>query len=63
MGAAILATNAPAVAARLRELRAVLDEWIVALERTHVPDGPGGAEETALRDRLAAARALLGPRT
>ena len=34
MGAAILATNAPAVAARLRDLRAVLDEWIAVLDRT-----------------------------
>ena len=62
MGAAILATNAPAVAARLRDLRAVLDEWIAALDRTAAPDAPEGADEIALRDRLAAARALLGPR-
>jgi len=57
MGAAILATNAPAVAARLRDLRAVLDEWLADLER------PTGPHEAALRDRLAAARTALGPRT
>ncbi|MFL5669864.1 MAG: prephenate dehydrogenase [Chloroflexota bacterium] len=63
MGAAILATNASAVAARLRDLRAVLDEWIGVLDRTPQPDAPEGEDEVALRDRLAAARALLGPRT
>jgi prephenate dehydrogenase len=62
MGAAILATNAPAVAARLRDLRIVLDEWIAILDRTSIPDAPDGADEIALRDRLTAARALLGPR-
>ena len=62
MGAAILATNAPAVAARLRDLRTVLDEWIAVLDRTSQPDAPDGPDEIALRDRLAAARALLGPR-
>jgi prephenate dehydrogenase len=62
MGAAILATNAPAVAARLRDLRGVLDDWITVLDRTPQPDGPDGADEVALRERLAAARALLGPR-
>jgi prephenate dehydrogenase len=63
MGAAILATNAPAVAARLRDLRNVLDEWIAVLDRTSTPDAPESADEIALRDRLAAARTLLGPRT
>jgi prephenate dehydrogenase len=53
MGAAIVATNAPALAVRLRDLRAVLDAWLAELER---PDGP---DETAVRDRLAAARASL----
>ena len=62
MGAAILAPNAPAVAARLRDLRTVLDEWIAVLDRTSTPDAPEGADEIALRDRLTAARALLGPR-
>jgi len=56
MGAAILATNAPAVAARLRDLQAVLDDWLAALER---PEGP---DEAVLRARLAAAQAILGDR-
>ena len=53
MGAAIAATNAPALAARLRDLRTVLDEWLAELER------PGGPRETVIRDRLAAASAIL----
>jgi prephenate dehydrogenase len=53
MGAAIVATNAPALAARLRELRAVLDAWLEELER------PGGPDEAAARERLAAARGAL----
>jgi prephenate dehydrogenase len=53
MGAAIVATNAPALAARLRDLRAVLDGWLEELER---PDGP---DEEAALERLAAARAAL----
>ena len=56
MGAAILATNAPAVAARIRDLQAVLADWLTELER------PGGPDEATLRDRLAAARAILGER-
>jgi prephenate dehydrogenase len=57
MGAGILATNAPAVARRLRALRAVIDAWIEALEA----DGPMGPSPEALAVRLAAAReALLG---
>ena len=57
MGGAILATNAPEVAARIRDLQAVLADWLAELER---PDGP---DEAALRDRLAAARAILGERS
>jgi prephenate dehydrogenase len=53
MGAAILATNAPALAARIRDLRAVLDVWLAELERS---DGP---DETAIARRLEAARAML----
>ena len=53
MGAAIAATNAPALAARLRDLRAVLDGWLEELDRA---DGP---RESVIRDRLAAARAIL----
>ena len=56
MGAAILATNAPAVATRLRALRVVLDGWLVDLERR------GGPDEAALAARLAGARTILeGP--
>ena len=50
MGAGILATNAPAVAARLRDVRAVLDGWIADL------DPAAGADAGALRARLEAAR-------
>jgi len=53
MGAGILATNGPAVAARLRDLRAAIDDWLAALER------PGGPDGAALVDRLEAARARL----
>jgi len=52
MGAGIFATNGPAVAAHLRELRAVLDGWLVDLEAAP-------AEPTRLRERLATARRLL----
>ena len=37
MGAGIAATNAPALADRIRDVRAVLDAWLDDLER---PDGP-----------------------
>ena len=37
MGAAIAVTNAPVLAARLRDLKAVLDAWLTELER---PGGP-----------------------
>jgi prephenate dehydrogenase len=53
MGAGIAATNAPAVAARLRDLQAVIEEWLALLE---APDGP---DEPALHERFAAARARL----
>jgi prephenate dehydrogenase len=53
MGAAIAATNAQALAARLRDLRAVLDEWLAELER------PGGPDEIAIAERLRAARTIL----
>ena len=53
MGAGIVATNAPAIAARLRDLRTVIDAWLAELER---PDGPDPA---ALATRLAAARRRL----
>jgi prephenate dehydrogenase len=54
MGAAIAATNAPALAGRLRDLRAALDGWLAELER------PGGPDEAALEARLRAARDRLG---
>ena len=54
MGAGIAATNAPAIATRLRELRDVLDGWLADLERS------GGPDEAALARRLAAAREQLG---
>jgi prephenate dehydrogenase len=53
MGAAIAATNAAALADRLRDLRAVLLEWQTELER------PGGPDETGLLSRLRAAREIL----
>jgi hypothetical protein len=53
MGAAIAATNGPAIAARLRDLRAVLDGWLAELEAS------GGPDEAAMAARFAAARAVL----
>jgi prephenate dehydrogenase len=56
MGAGIAATNAPAIAEGLRDVRAALDVWIVALEADRV-------EATTLTDRFRAARdRLAGPR-
>jgi prephenate dehydrogenase len=54
MGAGILATNAAAVAVRLRAMRDTLDAWIEQLE-----GDPAGAGPAALRRRLDAARAAL----
>jgi prephenate dehydrogenase len=53
MGAGIAATNAPAIAARLRDLRSVLDAWLVYL------DGPGGPDAERIRARFTEARQLL----
>ncbi len=53
MGAGIAVTNAPALAARLRDLRAVLDRWQAEL------DAPGGPDAAAIEERLRAARARL----
>jgi len=50
MGAGIAATNAVAIAARLRDLRDVLDRWLFELERD------GGPDEAALAARFSAAR-------
>jgi hypothetical protein len=50
MGVGIAATNAPEIAARLRDVRAVIDAWIGDLD---------GTDPTEIRNRLAAARAVL----
>jgi prephenate dehydrogenase len=55
MGAAIAATNAEALAGRLRDVRAVLDDWLAELER------PGGPDEDSLEARLRAVRDRLDP--
>jgi prephenate dehydrogenase len=52
MGTGILATNGPAVAARLRDLRGVLDGWLSDLEAS-----PPDVER--LRDRLTSVQRLL----
>ena len=41
MGAGIVVTNAPALADRLRDLRAVLERWQAELERPGGPDAAG----------------------
>jgi prephenate dehydrogenase len=53
MGTEIAATNAPAIAARLREVRDELDGWLALLE------APGGPDVEGIRARLAGARASL----
>ena len=53
MGAGIAVTNADAIAERLRDLIAVLEDWRADLER------PGGPDEAAIRERLLAAKARL----
>lgn len=53
MGTGIATTNAAAIAARLRDLRAVLDAWLVYL------DGPDGPDAERIEARLRAARELL----
>lgn len=55
MGAGILATNADATAAGLRDLRDAIDGWLAELER------PGGPDAASLRSRLRAARERLVP--
>jgi hypothetical protein len=56
MGAGIVATNAAALAERLRNLQTTLDTWRLELER------PGGPDEDAVADRLGAAKARLEDR-
>jgi prephenate dehydrogenase len=53
MGAGIGATNGPEIAARIRDLMAVLEGWSAALS---APDGP---DEAAIADRLRVARERL----
>jgi prephenate dehydrogenase len=53
MGAGIAATNPEAISARIRDVRAVLDEWLAELES---PDGP---DFEWLQERFASARELL----
>jgi prephenate dehydrogenase len=53
MGSGIAATNAPAIAARLRDLREVLDGWLADL------DGDAGPDATRIEARLVAARDRL----
>ncbi len=53
MGAGIITTNAPAIAARIRELITALDGWLAELER------PGGPDPTEIAERLRAARERL----
>ncbi len=55
VAAGIAATNGPAIASRLRDLRAVLDEWLVALEAESGPDA------VVLTERFRAARVRLEP--
>jgi prephenate dehydrogenase len=54
MGAGILATNASAVSARLRDVRRALHTWIELLEDGALPGDAG-----VLRERLRAAREAL----
>jgi prephenate dehydrogenase len=53
MGAGIVATNAPALAARVRDLMTALDGWLGELER------PGGPDAGEIEDRLRSARERL----
>jgi prephenate dehydrogenase len=56
MGSGIIATNAPAIASRLRDLRTTLDSWLEELDRD------GGPDATAVAARLAVARRRLEER-
>ncbi len=53
MGTGIATTNAQEVAARLRDVRAVIDGWLADL------DGRDGADADAIRRRLASARGVV----
>lgn len=55
MGSGIAVTNGPAIAARLRDLIAVLETWLHELERDEGPDAAAVAERLrTARDRLEA---------
>jgi prephenate dehydrogenase len=55
MGAGIVATNGPAIAARVRDMIAVLETWLAELERSGGPDEDEvAARLRTARDRLAA---------
>jgi prephenate dehydrogenase len=56
MGAGILATNAAAVAERLRALGSAIDRWLELLDT-----GGSGVDAGEIRDRLEAARRALEP--
>jgi prephenate dehydrogenase len=56
MGAGIAATNAAAIAGRLRDVRAAIDGWLADLERD------GGPDAAALQQRFAVARSRLAAR-
>ena len=62
MSTGIAATNAPAIADRLRELRTVLDGWLADLEAV-AQDSPSadGRAVARLEKRFRAARERLGP--
>ena len=53
MGAGIVATNSAAIAARLRDVRAAIDAWLVELECK------GGPDAEALRERFVSAKNRL----
>jgi prephenate dehydrogenase len=53
MGAGIMTTNAPEIAARIRDLLAVLESWLADLEQG------GGSDAAAVTARLRAARERL----
>lgn len=55
MGVGIAATNAPAIAARIRDVQRILDAWLADL------DGPGGPDVEALTARLETVRRRLDP--
>lgn len=59
MGAGILATNGPAIAARIREYVATLEAWAELLDRPDGVDRADGPDTDAIAARLAAARARL----